>query len=949
MFTCEQCRELLWDQLYGLLEPDDSETLRRHLLDCNACQAEMADAESHQRLLAQAARLAVAIPPFEAPAAKALGPARLGSRPGLWTRPLSAWAWPATAAALILSIGLLSLLYSQGLARRELSLRAAEASVVQVANERDQLNQRAGTEEAALGAAARAKLLHLQVTGPAGYQPPTDASFRVSLTHLDGSPADAQISARLRDGSGRVLFETPPATVKGSTQVTLPAGLALPVYGSGRLEVLARNPDDQEQVQGALTVSPPDYVTHLALDRPVYHPGDKVFFRSVTFERSHLLSPQRHFTVQYSIKDSQGKSVPVITGRTHENGLGGGEWALDGACPVGDYTLSVADLENNFPPVSRRFTVRADAPSTHAKAPAAGTEVRAAFRVDFFPEGGRLMAGVPNRIYFRARDRLDRPAEVQGRIVSSLGEQLCSVQTGRLDGQSAAGLGVFTLTPRIGESYRLLPSAPTPVSSAWPLPQALGVGVTLQLPAEIIGAGEPIKAVLQATGRERRMIVGAFCRGRLVAHQALMVGPGANELTLIPEPGAAGVMSLAVLEEEQGALQVIAQRLIYQRPARQILFSVAADKKSYAPGERVTVKLKTINETGQPEPAWLAVSVAGKDRSARAGERAGDVPGYLQLGAELLTAEAQELYDLLVQDGAQARAALQLLLGAQTASRLRTASESLVVLDNAVQADQKCAAAIALATADLHKTLAAEEQKLSAEAHRRVEIARNATQELAAYQAENGWSLRLARIFLLVLIGVVTCAFLSVGLLRTLRGLAVNKKSILGVAGVLLVYLVVFLGSGSWLIGSGDSERSGNLNQLAQRLAAPVPERVVAAPVETDRPQTASSHDGGTNPPVPALPRMAALMAKPAPLLEPRGLAYVREKDKAESEGSSLRTPAHRTIFWQPALLARDGTAQIEFDLPDGTTTLQIQVEAHTPSGRVGVIRKELRVREIEK
>src|SRR5262249_29408063 len=42
--------------------------------------------------------------------------------------------------------------------------------------------------------------------------------------------------------------------------------------------------------------------------------------------------------------------------------------------------------------------------------------------LEFFPEGGDLVAGVPNRVYFQARTTLDKPAELQGQIVDAAGK-----------------------------------------------------------------------------------------------------------------------------------------------------------------------------------------------------------------------------------------------------------------------------------------------------------------------------------------------------------------------------------------------------------------------------------------------------------------------------------------------------------------------------------------------
>jgi len=68
MQTCNQLRELLWEDLYGLLEADTQKLLREHLVACTVCQSELAQAKADQQALSEAARLNVAIPAFAAPA-----------------------------------------------------------------------------------------------------------------------------------------------------------------------------------------------------------------------------------------------------------------------------------------------------------------------------------------------------------------------------------------------------------------------------------------------------------------------------------------------------------------------------------------------------------------------------------------------------------------------------------------------------------------------------------------------------------------------------------------------------------------------------------------------------------------------------------------------------------------------------------------------------------------
>ena len=60
------------------------------------------------------------------------------------------------------------------------------------------------------------------------------------------------------------------------------------------LQVLARRDGvaGAGQVEEDLPLAEPVYVTHLAIDRPLYRPGETVFFRSLTLERFSMRPPE---------------------------------------------------------------------------------------------------------------------------------------------------------------------------------------------------------------------------------------------------------------------------------------------------------------------------------------------------------------------------------------------------------------------------------------------------------------------------------------------------------------------------------------------------------------------------------------------------------------------------------------------------------------------------------
>ena len=93
-------------------------------------------------------------------------------------------------------------------------------------------------------------------------------------------------------------------------------------------------------------------------------------------------------------------------------------------------------------------------------------------QVELYPEGGDLVAGVPNRVYFQVRTTLDKPADLKGRLVdvgqvSNLPPQEGKVVVDAIHTLTDAdnpgvnqGMGVFELIPQVGHKYELKIDSP---------------------------------------------------------------------------------------------------------------------------------------------------------------------------------------------------------------------------------------------------------------------------------------------------------------------------------------------------------------------------------------------------------------------------------------------------------------------------------------------------------
>jgi hypothetical protein len=292
--------------------------------------------------------------------------------------------------------------------------------------------------------------------------------------------------------------------------------------------------------------------------------------------------------------------------------------------------------------------------------------------VDFYPEGGDLVTGLANRVYFQATTATGKPADLQGRVVGPDGAVVAKVNT-LTDNQEPGvnqGMGVFTFTPEINKKYELKIDAPSGMhgkdgSKRYVLPTAKPNGVVLKVPQGVVDAS--IDVEVTSADRDRQLLVGAYCRGKLLDHVSLEAKAGkVTGATLHPSLGIGGVYRVTVFEKQAEQFLPLAERLVYRPASERLALSVAPDKPAYSPGDRVRLALQAANEKRELASAVLLASVTdlsvhklANDKTARA------MPTHFLLTTEVRRPEDLENADFFLGNHPKARQALDLLLGVQ--------------------------------------------------------------------------------------------------------------------------------------------------------------------------------------------------------------------------------------------------------------------------------------------
>ena len=216
-----------------------------------------------------------------------------------------------------------------------------------------------------------------------------------------------------------------------------------------------------------------------------------------------------------------------------------------------------------------------------------------------YPEGGNLIAGLPNRVYFEAFTPAKKPADLAGIVVDEEGEEVAKFKS------QHEGRGRFRLTPKAGEKYSLKITQPSGIKTIYPLPE-VKPGAVIRSVKDVYHAGEPV-VIKAGTSDAKPFSVTLRQRETEVAKLNFVdVINGLADATFTPADSAAGVL-VATVWDESG--KPLAERLIFRQPVDGVQIKITPNSKQYTPGGSAKFDIVTTDATGEPISAVVGLTV----------------------------------------------------------------------------------------------------------------------------------------------------------------------------------------------------------------------------------------------------------------------------------------------------------------------------------------------------
>ncbi|MDE3237086.1 MAG: hypothetical protein KGO81_14130 [Bacteroidota bacterium] len=354
---------------------------------------------------------------------------------------------------------------------------------------------------------------------------------------------------------------------------------------------------------------------YLHLDRDYYTAGDAIWYKAylVNAQSNYPTYTSNNLYVELISPDTRILDREVVR---LNNGVGNGDFTLPDTLSEGNYTIRaytnwMKNFKDNFVfekiiKVGKKNPVtiaeRTPAIAFQKNNPGHASKTETNYQLSFFPEGGSLIAGIENKVAFKAEDNTGKGIDVEGSITDSKNKIVCSFKSSHM------GMGLFSFTPLPDEAYDVHATLKNgkPVLGDIPIAMSKGLqlSVTENTENNIIASVNTNKPTLDEL-KNSIAFIRARHAGRLVFEDSLHLTAERNNV-LIPENILPAGITVITLYDNK--MRPNAERLIYI-DKKSVKISVKANKPIFTSDDKTYISINAESPDGAPVKANLSMAV----------------------------------------------------------------------------------------------------------------------------------------------------------------------------------------------------------------------------------------------------------------------------------------------------------------------------------------------------
>ena len=250
------------------------------------------------------------------------------------------------------------------------------------------------------------------------------------------------------------------------------------------------------------------------------------------------------------------------------------------------------------------------------------TEQKADFDIQFFPEGGHLIAGNLQMVGFKAITKNGLGTDVSGRIVDEQNKDICTFKSSHL------GMGILAITPEAGKTYSAICEDNRGLSMTIKLPE-----VSVQHYALVMKQSSTLINVSvltpNAAPRTDTLYLIVNLRGLPIFQSSLL--PESAGIAFSKKGVSSGVAQLLLLNKNG---EILSERMLYIFGEDKANLNLTLDKPYYMKRDAAHAAIVLKDSKGHPVEGDFSISVTD-DNDVKIDPNETTIESYLLLQSDL--------------------------------------------------------------------------------------------------------------------------------------------------------------------------------------------------------------------------------------------------------------------------------------------------------------------------
>lgn len=223
--------------------------------------------------------------------------------------------------------------------------------------------------------------------------------------------------------------------------------------------------------------------------------------------------------------------------------------------------------------------------------------------VQFFPESGELVAGLPVRVAFKALGVDGLGVDIKGVVNNSKGEVVSEFQSEHL------GMGALNLTPLAGEAYQAVVQLPDGTSLTADLPEVAQKGYVLSIFPQ--AESDTLIIRILASDQSFGMVnLVAQNNGEVLFAGGFDINKNLTTLRLPIQDFPLGIVQFTLFDSNR---MPVNERLVFIDKFDDFLLVPSLDKETYAVRGLTKLSLKSVDGSDKPVRGRFSVSVLNEN------------------------------------------------------------------------------------------------------------------------------------------------------------------------------------------------------------------------------------------------------------------------------------------------------------------------------------------------